>query len=249
MPRTRALLLSLLAAAPTAAVSAADAHAKRLGTRPLERGDRGSDVRELQRALRAVRAARLHVDGAYGRRTRAAVVRYERRERLAVDGRVSTGQARGLLRRARMPVPPPVRPAAPVRASANGLHFPVAGPVTWGDGFGERKGGHDGVDLMASCGTPLVAVDAGTVRAVRSQEAAGRYVLLARATGEDLVYMHLRDVDVEAGQTVAAGQRLGTVGRTGNATACHLHFEQWSAPGWHRGGAPVDPAPLLRPLA
>jgi murein DD-endopeptidase MepM/ murein hydrolase activator NlpD len=60
--------------------------------------------------------------------------------------------------------------------------------------------------------------------------------------------MHLQSVAVHAGERVSAGERLGAVGQTGDATTCHLHFERWTAPGWYRGGSPVDPLPLLRRL-
>ena len=42
------------------------------------------------------------------------------------------------------------------------------------------------------------------------------------------------------------GDPIGEVGRTGDASACHLHFEMWGAPGWYTGGAPFDPLPALR---
>jgi murein DD-endopeptidase MepM/ murein hydrolase activator NlpD len=42
------------------------------------------------------------------------------------------------------------------------------------------------------------------------------------------------------------GQIIGAVGRTGDATACHLHFEMWSAPGWLTGGQPFDPLAFLK---
>jgi murein DD-endopeptidase MepM/ murein hydrolase activator NlpD len=75
---------------------------------------------------------------------------------------------------------------------------------------------------------------------------AGRHLVL-RAGGAEHVYMHLQDVEVAEGDRVQAGERLGTVGATGNATTCHLHFEAWRAPGWHRGPA-RDPEPMLRAL-
>jgi murein DD-endopeptidase MepM/ murein hydrolase activator NlpD len=134
------------------------------------------------------------------------------------------------------PAPPP-----PTRS------FPVDGDVTWGDGFGERVGGHDGVDVLARCGTPLRAVRAGRVVLRTTDGAAGRHLVL-RAGGAEHVYMHLQDVAVAEGERVRAGDRLGTVGATGNATTCHLHFEAWRAPGWHRGAA-RDPEPMLRRLA
>jgi murein DD-endopeptidase MepM/ murein hydrolase activator NlpD len=121
--------------------------------------------------------------------------------------------------------------------------FPVDGPSEPGDGFGERPGGHDGVDLLADCGTPLVAMASGTVAEVDTGGAGGNTVVL-RGRHFDDVYMHLERVAVRSGDAVVQGDRLGTVGDTGNATACHLHLERWERPGWHRGEA-VDPAPAL----
>ena len=58
--------------------------------------------------------------------------------------------------------------------------------------------------------------------------------------------MHLRaPALVDAGDRVRTGQLLGYVGRTGDATACHLHFEMWTAPGWYDGGHAFDPLPSL----
>jgi murein DD-endopeptidase MepM/ murein hydrolase activator NlpD len=121
--------------------------------------------------------------------------------------------------------------------------FPVDGPVEHGDGLGERPGGHDGVDLLAACGTPLRAMASGTVALVEQSGSAGRHLVL-RGRHFDDVYMHLQDVAVRAGEEVVQGERLGTVGDTGNATTCHLHLERWRRPGWQRGEV-VDPAPAL----
>jgi cell wall-associated NlpC family hydrolase len=100
--RNRALPWALAAA--TAVLSATAVHpdpaAAAFGDRALRKGHRGHDVRVLQRWL-TVTGFRTSVDGRFGRRTRSAVRRYERRHDLHVDGRVSRGQARGLRKRAR----------------------------------------------------------------------------------------------------------------------------------------------------
>lgn len=76
---------------------------------------------------------------------------------------------------------------------------------------------------------------------------AGNYLVIDGAgTDVDYVYMHLRErSSLRTGATVLTGQRIGAVGRTGDATACHLHFEMWSAPGWFTGGRPLDPLASL----
>jgi hypothetical protein len=141
---------------------------------------------------------------------------------------------------------------APRRESFWLVHdvFPIAGPHTYGQGFGVQRSGHthEGQDVMADCGLPLVATQAGTVKFAGSQALAGNYVVLSAADGSaDYVYMHLRDPAlVKKGDRVVAGQPIGFVGRTGDATACHLHFEMWPAPGWYTGGQAVDPLPSLK---
>jgi murein DD-endopeptidase MepM/ murein hydrolase activator NlpD len=127
--------------------------------------------------------------------------------------------------------------------------FPIAGTWEWGGpdtGFGDRGGSHDGEDVMAECGTPLVAAAPGRVTLVDNDGAAGHHLVMRVAgSGEHHVYMHLAHRPrVREGDTVTAGQALGAVGRTGNASACHLHFEIWSPPGWYRGKA-RDPRPDL----
>jgi murein DD-endopeptidase MepM/ murein hydrolase activator NlpD len=141
---------------------------------------------------------------------------------------------------------------APRRESFWIVHavFPIAGPHTYGDGFGVQRSGHthQGQDVMASCGTPLVAVDPGKVKFVGRQSLAGNYIVISDEDGTgDYVYMHLRDKAlVSKGDTVTTGETIGYVGKTGDATACHLHFELWPAPGWYTGGQAVDPLPSLK---
>jgi murein DD-endopeptidase MepM/ murein hydrolase activator NlpD len=101
---------------------------------------------------------------------------------------------------------------------------------------------------MADCGTPLVAVHSAKVKFVGRQSLAGNYIVISSDDGTaDYAYMHLRDKPLVAkGDKVATGQTIGYVGRTGDATACHLHFELWPAPGWYTGGHAVDPGPTLK---
>jgi murein DD-endopeptidase MepM/ murein hydrolase activator NlpD len=128
--------------------------------------------------------------------------------------------------------------------------FPVAGSHgnrgyigTFG---APRTGGriHEGFDVTAACGTPLVALRSGTVLKTAYDAALkGYYVVLkGRAERRTYLYAHLaRPAPVRRGQTVRAGRRLGSVGQTGNAasTPCHLHIEVRSR------GSLLDPAPLL----
>jgi murein DD-endopeptidase MepM/ murein hydrolase activator NlpD len=134
-----------------------------------------------------------------------------------------------------------------------GAVFPVRGPHTFGEGaarFGAERAGHvhQGQDVMARCGTPLVAARGGVVVQRAFQALAGNYVVIQDPiTGESNVYAHLRrPASVRRGQRVETGQPIGVVGETGDATACHLHFELWTAPGWYRGGSPIDPLPTLQ---
>ena len=136
--------------------------------------------------------------------------------------------------------------AAP--ATTSGGVFPVRGRHTYGDGIGAGRG-HEGQDILAKCGKPVVAALPGRV-SYRDYQAggAGNYVVIHGAAGRpDTVYMHLQERPlVRNRQRVAAGELLGHVGDTGDASTCHLHFEMWSAPGWEKGGGLLDPEPYLR---
>ncbi len=101
---------------------------------------------------------------------------------------------------------------------------------------------------MAKCGTPLIAARGGRVQYSGYQGAAGNYLVIdGKGTGYDFGYMHLLEPSpLKAGTTVRTGEPIGLVGQTGDATACHLHFEIWTSPGWYEGGSPIDPLPFLK---
>jgi murein DD-endopeptidase MepM/ murein hydrolase activator NlpD len=131
--------------------------------------------------------------------------------------------------------------------------FPVRGTHDFGGAgarFGTARSGHShqGHDVFAACGTPLVAARGGVVVFRASHARAGNYVVIrGDGNGIDYAYMHLQQPAlVQRGARVRTGQRLGNVGDSGNARGCHLHFEMWSAPGWYEGGSPIDPFPHLR---
>ncbi len=133
-----------------------------------------------------------------------------------------------------------------------GYAFPILGPHEFGMGagrFGAARSGHthEGQDTMAACGTPLVAARGGTVQYAGYQYAAGNYIVIdGKGTGLDFMYAHLAEPSpLKTGEPVRTGQPIGVVGDTGDATACHLHFEIWTAPGWYEGGSPIDPLPYL----
>jgi murein DD-endopeptidase MepM/ murein hydrolase activator NlpD len=127
--------------------------------------------------------------------------------------------------------------------------FPVRGPHYYGEGparFGGARH-HEGQDVLAQCGTPIVAARGGRVKVRAFQGSAGNYLVIDGAhTGIDYGYMHLRaPALVKPGERVRTGQLIGYVGDTGDASACHLHFELWSPGGWYSGGQPYDPLPSL----
>ncbi len=126
--------------------------------------------------------------------------------------------------------------------------FPIRGPHEYWDGWGAGRG-HQGVDVGSPCGTPLVAVGAGRVRFVKYHARAGNYLVIdLKESILDLAYMHLREpASVRPGQSLAAGQPVGLVGDTGNASGCHLHFELWEG-AYYGGGSPIDPMPFLTSL-
>lgn len=129
-----------------------------------------------------------------------------------------------------------------LKEAQSGWIFPVRGPHTYGDGIGADRGdhSHQGQDVLAACGTRLVAARGGKVEYNAYQASgAGYYVVIDGAeTPYDFVYMHLaKRSPIKKGSTVTTGQKIGVVGTTGSSSACHLHFEVWTAPGWYKKGA------------
>ena len=220
------------------------------GRRTLRRGARGGDVRYLQSLLGRL-GFRTGVDGMFGSGTQTKVRAWERSVRGLVDGRVPPGQAREMLRRAgTAQQSQPAQPQQTQTAPAGQYVFPIRGAHNYGTSinrFGPISGrDHKGQDVLSACGVRLVAAHAGRVSTVDSGGDTGNYLVIQSTDRTDMVYMHMRSLAlVREGQNVTAGQLVGYVGQTGNATTCHLHFELWT-PHWWDGGHPFDPLPRLK---
>lgn len=184
--------------------------------------------------------------------------------RLVVTVRKSKQYFRQTLTVAPKPAPAPAAtatatPAPPVTLTTTGNKaFPVQGPFTFGgeqSKFGVARTGHQhqGQDIAADEGVPVVSPIAGTVFHVAYQaKGAGYYVVVAGVDGRHYVFMHLQanSTIVAKGQVVAAGQQLANVGNTGGSDGPHLHFEIW-VNGWlaTKASTPIDPLPELQAWA
>ena len=140
------------------------------------------------------------------------------------------------------PAAAPVPPSPPPSNAGSGIVCPVAGPHAFADTWGApRSGGrtHEGVDMMAPSGTPLVAVESGYAE-FKTTRLGGNSVWVNGGSGTRYFYAHLSAWEGSS-RNVSQGEVIGYVGATGNTTANHLHFE--IHPG---GGRAVNPYPYVR---
>jgi murein DD-endopeptidase MepM/ murein hydrolase activator NlpD len=178
-------------------------------------------------------------------------------QRLFIPG-VEGPQASGLGPQAvAQPVPPPAKPPRPRPAArkpqvasrkplveappptAGALQWPVHGVLF--SPFGARpRDQHDGIDLAAPEGTPVVAAEAGTVLFAGKQRGYGNLILVGHDGDVVTVYAHNQENLVERGQRIRRGALIARVGKSGNATGPHLHFEVRVA------ARPKDPLTFLR---
>lgn len=198
---------------------------------------------------------RLHATDSRGHTLRRTA-RDPGRTRILVHAARKTAPAVAVTAPAPASVPAPALPAPAPSPGGRGV-FPVAGPFTFGgaDGrFGAGRPGHihQGQDIVAAAGTPVVAPYAGTISSTSYQAGgAGEYVVLAGVDGRGYFFAHCirGSTAVASGAAVVAGTRLCLVGATGDATGPHLHFEIWVG-GWRVAGSyPIDPLPELRAWA
>lgn len=131
--------------------------------------------------------------------------------------------------------------------------FPILARPDYGDGedrFGAARSGHvhEGQDVFAPAGTPLVAMRSGVVVETGDDGGRGNYVaVFSPRFDETYMYLHMiRPAAAHRGDTVVAGDRIGRVGCTGSCWGDHLHLELRHGRGTL--GTPRDPLPLLRKL-
>jgi murein DD-endopeptidase MepM/ murein hydrolase activator NlpD len=158
-------------------------------------------------------------------RLRSAHVRLRPGQRLTIP------RVRAL--RARRTTPPAGPPRVPLKLVLSipdfdgrlpPFQWPVEGTVI--STFGRRRGGwHRGLDIKAEMGMPVVAAASGVVTVSGVERRYGNVVKIQHDNDFVTVYAHHLQNFVRPGDEVDAGQVIGQVGRTGRATAYHLHFE------------------------
>lgn len=209
---------------------------------------------ERVRVLALVAERRQRLADARGELRAALVARRARLARLAAAKRareqeLQKARARAAAQRAgdQDEAGPPAQGLAPVTlGGSGGPVFPLAGPTTFSDDWLAPRGSrfHEGIDLFAPRGTPVVAVYDGTLFRVGYSGISGNRLWLRSGDGTEYFYAHLDGFAPAAreGATVRAGTVLGYNGDTGDArgTPTHVHFE--IHPG---GGGPIRPYPIV----
>lgn len=129
-------------------------------------------------------------------------------------------------------------------AVTGSMIYPVSPNAPIGGRFGEDRGDHmhAGVDFSMPIGTPIKAADGGTVVDACigcDPNGYGALIIVRHANGLETRYAHVNTITVKAGDQVAKGQVIGTVGNRGRSTGSHLHFEI------RKNGQPINPLPYL----
>ncbi|MEL6840140.1 MAG: M23 family metallopeptidase [Pseudomonadota bacterium] len=119
--------------------------------------------------------------------------------------------------------------------------IPVKSNFRYTSGFGPRWGRmHNGTDFAGPIGTPIYATADGVVTHAGWSSGYGRLIKIRHDFGIETRYAHLNAMDVQVGQRVSRGERIGAMGNSGRSTGPHLHYEV------RVGGTPVNPMIYIR---
>lgn len=199
-----------------------------------------------------LRRAALRLIVALALATPAAAVAAEPLAKPDAEPAAESGPQEEILERIDTPLDPPredLRAERRKRRAAQGPFHPVAGSVSYGDAqaaFGDARGRpHEGQDIFAPAGTPVLAPVDGVVVEAGSDGGRGNWLSIYDAKRkQSYSYFHLLGAPpVGAGEKVSAGQKIGQVGCTGSCFGDHLHFEVRAGRGPY--GAASDPMALL----
>ena len=206
---------------------------------------RDDKEREVQRLRNTERQAAKTLSDYQGRQK----VAQGRLDQLAKDER-SVSSAIDVLERRRREEESaaPKREATLNTRDLGALNWPVEGDVVFRFGPESKPNGvvlrHNGIGIGASPGSPVKAVESGTIERAGQLEGYGLAVIIGHGRGAYTLYLRLRSLSVREGQTVAVGQVIGTVGGEGSEFGPHLEF-QVRLP-TNGTPTPVDPLDWLR---
>lgn len=130
--------------------------------------------------------------------------------------------------------------ALPAKSATGSFRRPLSGGGI-SSYFGARWGSyHNALDITSPKGTTIYASDGGTVKTAGWNGSFGNLIVIEHGNGFETYYAHCSRLDVKVGQKVAKGEKIATVGSTGNATGNHVHFEI------RKNGTPVNPLNYIK---
>ncbi len=144
---------------------------------------------------------------------------------ISPDGFIVAGQT--LIIPGAKPLAPPAKRSVsrePILANVQGALVNPAPGARLSQGLHWRNA----IDLANSCGSPLVAAASGTVLKADGtgwNGGFGKYIMIQHAGGFVTLYGHLSEILVAPGEAIGQGEPIGSIGATGHATGCHVHFE------------------------
>ncbi|KKK39458.1 peptidase M23 [Mesobacillus campisalis] len=171
------------------------------------------------------------------------------RQKAAASAAKSNNNSNNAVSAASAPAPKPApAPAKKPAVSNSAFTWPAAGRVS--SGFGSRSlGQHYGIDIaQPGPNVPIVAAAGGVVSRSDYSSSYGNVIYISHSINGQVyttVYAHLSSRAVGVGSVVSKGQRIGTMGNTGQSYGQHLHFELHKGPWTASKGNAVNPMPYL----